>query len=213
MSTWAIVHSRHWKAQVPYLSRHFRVVTYDGRGNGRSDRPTTAEAYASTEQVGDALAVLDATGTERAVIVGLSCGALFSLEFAATHPERVLGVVALGVSAPLGQSHPERTVHPFDERSDTDQGWAKYNAEYWRREYPDFVDFFMGRIFTEPHSTKQTEDMIGWALEDYEPGVRGEICRPTTPRADGDASERVLRKTEPAVAHLVGDARRIAYEL
>ena len=38
-----IPHSRHWKAQVPYLSRHFRVVTFDGRGNGRSDRPQGAE--------------------------------------------------------------------------------------------------------------------------------------------------------------------------
>src|SRR6201999_310072 len=39
LPTWSIIHSRHWKAQIPYLARHFRVVTFDGRGNGRADRP------------------------------------------------------------------------------------------------------------------------------------------------------------------------------
>ena len=44
LPTWSIVHSRHWKMQIPYLSRHCRVITFDGRGNGRSDRPAEAEA-------------------------------------------------------------------------------------------------------------------------------------------------------------------------
>ena len=39
LTSWAIVHSRQWKAQVPYLARHFRVLTVEGRGNGRADRP------------------------------------------------------------------------------------------------------------------------------------------------------------------------------
>jgi pimeloyl-ACP methyl ester carboxylesterase len=74
LPTWSIVHSRRWKMQIPYLARHFRVLTFDGRGNGRSDRPRDPAAYADTEFVADTLAVMDETGTERAVLAGLSMG-------------------------------------------------------------------------------------------------------------------------------------------
>src|SRR4051812_12577286 len=72
MPTWTLVHKRLWKLQIPYLSRHLRVVTYDGPGNGRSDRPRSSEPYDQDNQVAYALAVLDATGTGKAVLVALS---------------------------------------------------------------------------------------------------------------------------------------------
>jgi pimeloyl-ACP methyl ester carboxylesterase len=93
LPTWSIIHSRLWKAQIPYLARHFRVVTFDGRGNGRSDRPVGAEAYRTSEFADDALMVMDATGTERAVLVALSSGALWATVLAADHPERVESIV------------------------------------------------------------------------------------------------------------------------
>lgn len=40
MPTWTLLNVRFWKFQVPYLSRHRRVVTFDGPGNGRSERPS-----------------------------------------------------------------------------------------------------------------------------------------------------------------------------
>ena len=165
LPAWSIIHSRLWKAQIPYLARHYRVVAFDGRGNGRSHRPGTAEAYDDAEFVADALAVLDATGTGRAVLAGLSRGGRWAVELAADRPERVLGAVLIDPAiAFVAPPHPRRD-YPFDEELDTDEGWAKFNSHYWRRDYRDFLEFFAGQAFSEPHSTKQIEDMVGWGLE------------------------------------------------
>jgi pimeloyl-ACP methyl ester carboxylesterase len=166
LPTWSIVHSRQWKMQIPYLARHCRVLTFDGRGNGRSDRPQDPEAYDEREFAADALAVMDATGTETATIVGFSLGGQRGLLLAAENPERVeaavfIGPAYLGGGTPL----PERTVYPWDDELDTDEGWAKYNRHYWLRDYRTFVEFFMSKMFTEPHSTKAFEDTVEWALE------------------------------------------------
>ena len=68
LPTWSIVHSRHWKLQIPYFARHCRVVTFDGRGNGRSDRPAGIEPYLEDEFAADTLAVMDAAGADRATL-------------------------------------------------------------------------------------------------------------------------------------------------
>jgi pimeloyl-ACP methyl ester carboxylesterase/predicted glycosyltransferase len=166
LPTWSIIHSRCWKMQIPYLARHCRVLTFDGRGNGRSDRPEEPEAYDETEFAADALAVLDATGIDRAYVVGLSMGAQRGLLLAANHPERVAGIVFIGPAVPLPPATPRaRAANSFDERLDTYEGWAKYNRHYWLENYPDFLRFFFSQVFTEPHSTKHIEDCVDWGLE------------------------------------------------
>jgi len=170
MPTWSLFHSRHWKLQIPYLARLFRVVTFDGRGNGRSDRPADSAAYADTEYVADALAVLDATGTDRAVVAGLSMGAGYTLRLAAEHPDRALGAVFIGSSIPILDRAPKgpevQVADDFEGPQPADPDWGKYNASYWRRDFPGFAAWFVGeKMFTEPHSTKPIDDGIGWTLE------------------------------------------------
>jgi pimeloyl-ACP methyl ester carboxylesterase len=165
LPTWSIIHSRHWKPQIPYLARHFRVLTFDGRGNGRSDRPRDPEAYTEQQFADDALAVLDATGTEQAVLVSLSLGSQRALMLTADHPERVTGAIFIAPSLPIEPGHDYRLVHPFDEPLDRSDGWAKFNRHYWIREYRDFLEFFFSQAFSEPHSTKPIEDAVGWGLE------------------------------------------------
>jgi pimeloyl-ACP methyl ester carboxylesterase len=165
LPTWSIIHSRHWKMQIPYLARHFRVLTFDGRGNGRSDRPEGVTAYAEPQHAADALAVMDATDTERAVLISLSLGAQRALLLAASRPERVAAAAFISPSVSLGQPLPSRIAHSFEDVLDTDEGWAKYNRHYWVRDYRGFLEFFFSQFFIEPHSTKQIEDCVGWGLE------------------------------------------------
>ena len=165
LPTWSLVHSRQWKAQIPYLARHFRVITFDGRGNGRSDRPTYASAYDDLEFVADAIAVLDATSTPQAVIVGNSAGGRYALQMAAMYADRVLGAVFIGPAVPIGTQGPEYSRDSFNAVSDTYEGWAKFNRHYWLHDYRGFLDFFFAQCFSESHSTKQIEDCTGWALE------------------------------------------------
>jgi pimeloyl-ACP methyl ester carboxylesterase/predicted glycosyltransferase len=168
LPTWSIIHSRFWKAQVATLARRYRVLTFDGRGVGQSGRPVGSAAYTHAEFTADTLAVLDATGSEQAVLVALSCGTLWAVQLAADHPERVLGIVTLGPAVGLAPPHADRVVYPYDEPITETEGWAKYNRHYWQRDFPDFLDFFFRQMFTEPHSTKQIEDCMGWA-SDVEP--------------------------------------------
>ena len=166
LPTWSIIHSRHWKAQIHYLARHARVVTFDGRGNGRSDRPSRGRGLRCRRS---SPLTRSRSWTRRtpkkAIIVGLSAGAQWGSLLAAEHPLRVLGAVFLGPAVWVGDPHPERAQHSFTEPLDTDEGWAKENVHYWRRDYRGYLEFFFGRCLTERHSTKQLEDCIGWALE------------------------------------------------
>ena len=167
LPAWAITDSRVWKANVAHLARRFRVVTYDPRGNGASDRPTDPASHATALLVGDALAVLDAVGVDRAVMVGNSFGTVLAYLLAAQHPERVLGTVMIGTTLNLDGRADDPLAHAiatFDEPAEGDEGWALYNHEHWGRDYTRFVEFFVAQAFSEPHSTKHIEDGVSWGL-------------------------------------------------
>lgn len=163
--TWAIIHSRSWKAQIPYFSEHFRVIAFDPRGNGKSDRPDDPASYSLDKIVGDVIAVMDHTKTDRATLVGMSFSSAIAFAVAAYHPDRVEAVVSTGAWSPIVPPYEERFRAYEAEAEDNPEGWKKYNAGYWLRDYPDFIQFFMSKVHNEPHSTKQQEDAVAWGLQ------------------------------------------------
>jgi pimeloyl-ACP methyl ester carboxylesterase/predicted glycosyltransferase len=164
LPTWEALHSRTWKCQIPYLARYGTAITFDPRGNGRSDRPRNPALYARREYAEDAVAVLEAAGVDRALVVAW-CDLGESLILAAEHPERVVGLVEIAPAVQLADMPPEPVAYPFDAPLDTDEGWAKENRHYWLRDWGGYTEFFFGECFSEPHSTKQIEDAVGWSLE------------------------------------------------
>jgi pimeloyl-ACP methyl ester carboxylesterase/predicted glycosyltransferase len=161
---WQIGHSRLWKNQVPYFARHSRVITFDFPGNGGSDRPEEQSAYDILEWPSFLHAVLDATATERAVVVGLSSGAVAAIACAGIFPERVEAVVATG--HPLGVEPPyvgEWVSHFNDPVDDPESG--AWNRASVLADYPAFLRSFNAACFCEPHSTKAVEDAVSYGLE------------------------------------------------
>ena len=106
-----ITHARSWKGLVPFLARHFTVVTTDGRGTGRSDRPGEPASYGPDEVAVDLVAVLDAAGLSRAVVVAHCHASPWALRLAAEHPDSLCGlvIIAPGVGvAPRTRTPPRR---------------------------------------------------------------------------------------------------------
>ena len=162
-------HSRLWKLQVPYFAHHgFRVVTYDCRGSGRSDRPESG--YSPQTFTADLLAVLDELEVERAALVGITWSIRWLGRLAVQYPERVTHLVSISSfparleTEPVTLAEAERRLAPFLEEMEPDAP-LQWCMAHMRDRYPELALFQATEDFPETHSTKPIEDLTGWVLE------------------------------------------------
>jgi pimeloyl-ACP methyl ester carboxylesterase len=107
---------------------------------------------------------MDAAGVRAAVLVGLSSSSGPMILFAGEHPERVLGLAFVCPASLFGNPGRSSDIR-FEDRLASDEGWNKENIHFWRRDYTAYLEFFFGEAFSEPHSTKQVEDGVGYGLD------------------------------------------------
>jgi len=80
-----------WHKMLPYLAQHFKVITFDNRGVGQSDKP--AGPYTAALLAADLAGLLDSLGIDKAIILGHSMGGFVAQAFALEYPERLSKLV------------------------------------------------------------------------------------------------------------------------
>ena len=105
-----------WNLQRIAMATRFRIISFDNRGAGRSDKPT--EPFTLEQMADDALAVLDAAGIETAHVVGASMGGVISQIVAVKYPQRVRSLTLVCTAC---------RNHPW--RQELLQSWAKTAEE------------------------------------------------------------------------------------
>jgi 3-oxoadipate enol-lactonase len=105
-----------WNLQRIAMATRFRIISFDNRGAGRSDKPT--KPFTLEQMADDALAVLDAAGIETAHVVGASMGGVISQIVAVKYPHRVRSLTLVCTAC---------RNHPW--RQELLQSWAKTAEE------------------------------------------------------------------------------------
>jgi pimeloyl-ACP methyl ester carboxylesterase len=146
-ATWA------WASYVAPLAGRFRVIAFDNRGAGRSDKPD--EPYSIELLAEDALAVVEQLGTTPAHVAGISMGGYIALTLAQLHPDAVasLALISTTCGGPLAEGVPESTLAAWAAASALDPpSFARETmpisfAPGWTDEHPDdFEELLAARL-------------------------------------------------------------------
>jgi pimeloyl-ACP methyl ester carboxylesterase len=194
-----------WDPIVPGLADRYRVVFFDNRGIGESDKP--AGPYTAREMAGDALQVLDEAGIERAHVLGASLGGMIAQELAVAAPERVdklvlccttpggaasvpMPAVTVQLFAEAGSLPPEVALRRFVENALAPGAQPELVEEVYRR-----------RLENPP-------DLVGWPAQAAAgmsfAGVDGAIAAPTLLLTGTDDNVVDPRNTDVLAERLPG---------
>jgi pimeloyl-ACP methyl ester carboxylesterase/DNA-binding SARP family transcriptional activator len=171
-----------WRHLARELSRDFRLVRYDQRGNGLSDRET--DDFSLEASLGDLEAVVEACGLERFALLGVSQGCRVAVAFAVRHPQRVSRLVLYGGGA-------RGWKHRGPESREARGGLQALIRQGWGRDNPAFR-----QVFTTLFMPNATPEQAAWFNELQRVSTSAETAARIT-EASGDVD----------VSGLLGDVR------
>jgi 3-oxoadipate enol-lactonase len=198
-----------WEFQVPEFSKSYRVITFDLRGHGRSDKP--AGPYQIPMLAADLAGLLQALHIPPAHLVGLSLGGAVAFQFALDNPEKVKTLTIVNSGPSLGGT-PEEARQEIERRVGIVQqlgmramGEALAPALFPKPEQAALRETFIRRWAENDPSAyiEATRSLLGWNVEDQ----LGRIKCPTLILAsDQDYSPVTVKE---AYVKLIPNARLV----
>ncbi len=187
-----VANLRQWDPHVPAWAEHYRVIRYDTRGFGETE--TEHVEFANRE---DVAALLDHLGEPQAHILGTSRGGMIAMDFAVTHPERVLSLIE--VAGGIGGYEPE--VSP--EAAALGMAlWKATEEAYEAKDWPRLADLEADYWVDGPGQPAGRADptikaiVHRWILESYQAEKDDGIPQPLDP----PAATQLDRLTAPVLA-------------
>lgn len=147
-----------WYSQIPALSKHFKVVAFDNRGAGRSEKPVmdyTIKLFAD-----DTMGLMEALNIKKAHVLGLSMGGYIAQELTINYPDKVRSLV-LGCTSAGG----ERVVLMSSERLKKFTANEGLSPEQILRKD---MDIYFSDQFIQGHPDK-IEEFVKISLRYYQP--------------------------------------------
>ena len=189
-----------WSHLYRELARHHTLVRYDTRGNGLSDRTVPDVTFETL--VSDLETVVEASGLERFALLGISQGALLSIEYVTRHPERVSRLILYGGSA-IGRNL-RRT--PAEREEDAAMvtlmrlGWGQENATF-------------RQLFTSQFMPGGTKEQADWFNELQRVSSSGEMAaRIGAATGDIDLTPLLPKLRVPTLVLHARDDARVSFE-
>lgn len=165
---------RAWEKVTDFFKDRYRVITYDARGHGSSEKPDKPEAYSQDIMVEDVRGLMDALDINRAIVGGHSMGANVALNFALRYPERCIGLIPVGIGS--GSSDREWWQEYWGKLADVAEGEGMEAFLEEMKKLPAW-----GTAFSNPEMAKQiTETVLSNSPKAIANTIRGvQIERPS----------------------------------
>ena len=145
-----------WYFQAFTFAQDYQCITVDHRGHGRSDKPESG--YAIQEMAADVAAILDATGNEKAVLVGNSIGGMIAMQFNLDFPDRVLGTAIVSSGTNMSADMPPEAMQAFQQDlngafSGLMEGAVSTKT---KQDKPEILDLVNANFIVDENFTEQT---------------------------------------------------------